>query len=147
MTLHGDIHLGNMLRTGERLELIDLDFTCVGSAIHDIFRTLLMICKTAELEAALLRTYLQSCALPHTEQDLFALRLDVQRCALLLDWGSAHAIWPSLWADNSLTVLPDKYSKLVAVANEALEDTALAPKRWLVGDSSVANPCSGSSAS
>ena len=93
VTLHGDIHEGNVVRSNGKLGVIDMDFACAGYAIHDIAYVLDTLCETEELKAGFLRAYLLANGMPAESRDVRALRLDAERCKMVTNHFDSNAIW------------------------------------------------------
>ena len=96
VTLHGDVHRGNILRTEEGLRLIDMEAACVGYAIHDLSYSIGYLCETSTHKEAFLRVYLEERGLPASRGDVFALRLDVERCKMATNYFDSQSLWETI---------------------------------------------------
>lgn len=78
VTIYGDVHRANLVRTSKGLQFIDMEAACVNYAVHDIGYSFGLVCESAEHKEALTRAYLVECGLPAQPDDVFALRLDTE---------------------------------------------------------------------
>ncbi len=126
VTVHGDVHPGNLVRSERGLRLIDLEAAGVNYAIQDIAYCLGSTCHTDEHKEAFVRAYLIACGLPATTDDVFELRLDAERCRMATNHFDPNGVvqLPSS-AEDAAGVGP-LYPRLVATADRALENEELA---------------------
>lgn len=131
VTVHADVHPRNIVRTAEGLRFIDMEFSCVNYAIQDL-AYFCGLMKHAfgglpdELEQDFLRAYLAECGLPASVDDVFALRLDVERCKMAINFFDANSLWALVHMRADRDDLGAAYPKLVAIADRALSDSELA---------------------
>jgi len=126
VTVHGDVHPGNLVRSESGLRLIDLECASVNYAIQDVAYCFGTTCRTDELKEAFAGAYLTACDLPATADDVFALRLDAERCMMATNHFDSNGViqLPSSQADDA--GVGSLYPELVAIADRALAEKDLA---------------------
>ena len=125
VTTHGDIAPHNVVRSNEVSKLIDMDTACVTYAVHDISYSFGELCTTNELKEAFVRSYLVECGLPASTADVFALRLDAERCKIATHQ-DAIRLEDIVRARQECDDLGPLYPRLVATADRAMNDPHLA---------------------
>ncbi|MCP4038324.1 MAG: ATP-binding cassette domain-containing protein [bacterium] len=131
VTAHGDVTPNNIVRTADGLKFIDMEYSCVNYAIHDLaffvgvmdfgFDSL-----TDQLQQAFIRAYLVECGSPASAADVFALRLDVERCRMATNFFDPNSLWDLVNMRVDCDDLGTAYAELVAIADRALLDPELA---------------------
>jgi hypothetical protein len=140
VTVHGDVHHGNLVRSDEGLKLVDMESVCVSSAIQDIAYSMPFFCRTDEQKDRFLESYLQECGLPAAAEDVFALRLDAERCRIATNWNEPGGLWDTVYARREVEDLGTAYRRVADVAERAAKDAELAAEfvtRGLAGCEAV----------
>jgi len=79
VTIHADLHAGNMLETDDGLLLIDFEYACVTHAVHDLAFAMYMCCDNdIERKEAFIEAYLKAMGYPADESDVEALLFDAE---------------------------------------------------------------------
>jgi len=138
VTTHGDVHYRNIIRTSHGLRLIDAEMASVTSAIQEIaycWSDTLNGClvATGERRDAFLKAYLQESRLPAAPQDVFALRLDAERCRMVTNFTDVNALWAHVSEHSQSADVGAVYPVLEAIADRALVDLKLAEDIVTVG--------------
>ncbi len=114
------------MRSEGGLRVIDLEAAGVNYAIQDIAYCFGTTCHTDEHKEAFVRTYLAACGLPTTDDDVFDLRLDAERCRMATNHFDTNGVVQLPSSAQDAAGVGPLYPDLVAIADRSLENEELA---------------------